>query len=293
MKLIATIPCRNEGWIIGLSARVALQWCDEIVLLNHASTDQSVDIIADLQASEPFRVHVISVPETQWSEMQHRQMMLDLARTKGATHIAIVDADEVLTGNLLNSTQLRERIAWTSGMINLPGYNLRCSLNRYHLTGIWGNRWFSTAFCDYPRLYWSSQNRDGYDHHHREPMGLTLQAHKAIAQGDGGVMHLWGVSDRRLRAKHALYKVIERLRWPDKSVQSIDEMYSWWKTGIKSDEPHTWKFADVPAEWWTPYADLMKYLDIDAEPWQEAEVKRLIDKHGGSTFAGLDLFGVG
>jgi hypothetical protein len=36
----------------------------------------------------------------------------------------------------------------------------------------------------------------------------------------------------------------------------------------------------------------MKYLDVDAEPWQEAEVRRLVAEHGRETFAGLDLFGV-
>ena len=93
MKLISTMPVRNEAWVVGLSARVALMWCDELVILNHHSTDSTVEIIAELQRAEPGRVHLISTPDAQWNEMQHREMMLDLARGKGATHIAIVDAE--------------------------------------------------------------------------------------------------------------------------------------------------------------------------------------------------------
>lgn len=290
------MPVRNEDWVLGLSARVALKWVDELIILNHASTDQSVDIIAQLKHEQPRRIHVISVPEAQWNEMQHRQMMLDLARHKRATHIAIIDADEVLTANLLDGggtgyccvKGMLER----GGMLLLPGYNLRCGLKRFHLNGTWGCRWFSTGFADNPRLYWSSHDRGGYDHHHREPMGLRLDQYRPVAQGRGGVMHLWGVSDRRLRAKHALYKVTERLRWPEKSIQAIDSMYSWWRNGIMQQEPANWNFADVPSEWWDGHKDLLKHLDISAEPWQEQEVRRLVGKFGRAIFAGLDLFGV-
>ena len=96
------MPARNEAWCIGLSARVALLWCDELVILNHASTDETVDIVAELQREHPSRVHLISVPVDTWTEMEHRQMLLDRARMAGATHIAIVDADEILTGDLLS-----------------------------------------------------------------------------------------------------------------------------------------------------------------------------------------------
>jgi len=293
MKLIATMPARNEGWIIGLSARVALMWCDEIVILNHASTDDTAERIGELQEQHPFRVHVISVPEAQWSEMRHRQDMLDLARTKGATHIAIIDADEILTPDLFNFPRSALLKPNDGQILQLPGYNLRCSLNRYHLNGLWGDRWFSVAFADNPRFYWASWGRDQYDHHHREPFGMTCQSYRPVGQGRGGVMHLWGVTDRRLRAKHALYKVTERLRWPEKPIKEIDRMYSLWKTGSHPNEPNTWQFADVPKAWWEPYEDLVaKYLHVDAEPWQENEVRRLIDKHGPERFRGLDLFGI-
>ena len=105
-------------------------------------------------------------------------------------------------------------------------------------------------------------------------------------------MHLWGASERRLRAKHALYKVTERLRWPEKQIPHIDAMYSWWKTGQRGEEPQSWKFADVPEAWWAPYRQWMQYLHLHGEPRQEDIVCELVAKHGRETFSGLDLFGI-
>lgn len=288
MKLIATMPVRNEAWVLGLSARVALQWCDALCILNHASCDRTVEIIVGLQTEFPGRVNVVSVPESTWTEMQHRQCLLDLARMKGATHIAIVDADEVLTSNV----RLREHVERcpAGSILELPGYNLRENIYRYHADGLWGRRWFSTVFKDDPRLHWATE---GYDHHHREPRGMNLNPYRPVRQGDGGVMHLWGITERRLRAKHALYKITERIKWPEKPVVEIDNLYS---LAIRGNPPketaQMWHYQNTPMNWWSGYGDLMHYLDLKAEPWQERECRRLFHLHGAQMFEGLDCFGV-
>ncbi len=301
MSLIGLMPVRNEDWILGLSARVALIWCDSLVILNHASTDGTARIIADLCNEFPERVTVLFSCDQDWAEMQHRQMMLDAARGNGATHIAIVDADELLTANLLPT--IRQHIDAVPGgwSVQLPGYNLRKGLDLYHYNGIWGNggrdqqqgRWFSVAFKDDPRLGWS-----GDKFHSREPSGLgVLRPYRPVRHGNGGVLHLWGANERRLIAKHALMKCVERVRFPDKPVAEIDKMYSWAIKGEPGHRtfgtPESWTYADVPASWTAPYADLMRdHLRLDAEPWQEAECRRLIAEHGHEPFEGLDLFGV-
>ena len=55
MNLVAVMPLRNEAWIVGLSARVALKWCDGLVCLLHASTDGTADIIADVAREQRRR----------------------------------------------------------------------------------------------------------------------------------------------------------------------------------------------------------------------------------------------
>src|ERR1700679_1270037 len=102
MKLVACMLARNGDWVIGLSARVALMWCDELVVVDHASTDRTRQILIEVRDEHGFpdRVHYLSDCQPRWDEMNQRQEMLEVAREHGATHCAIVDADEILTGNV-------------------------------------------------------------------------------------------------------------------------------------------------------------------------------------------------
>jgi hypothetical protein len=302
MRVIATMCCKNEEYIAGLSVRVALMWNDAIVVLLHDCTDRSEEIIHDV-AEEVGRERVIILKtDGHWAEMQHRMLMLEAARSAGATHISIVDFDELLSGNLIKQNGFGQGLFFTRGylqpgqMFQLPLYNLRGSLSQYHSSGVWGcNRFLSLAFVDDPCLCWQ-----GDRFHLREPQGATLAPYKPIQHGEGGVMHLWGCSERRLRARHAYYKCVETLRWPNKPVRDIEIEYNLWRTPedaaakwpMQTDWAKPWIFADVPASWWAGYEDLMKYLDLEATPWQEEQVRRLVAEHGAQRFAGLDLFGV-
>jgi hypothetical protein len=285
MRLVGMMPCRSEDWVLGLSARVALLWCDSLVILNHASDDRTGAILDELQREYRGRVIIMEISGPEWLEMVHRQALLNLARTSEATHLAIVDADEILTGNLLGTIRDVIQSMDAGSILQLPGYNLRGGITRYHANGIWGNRWFSVAFMDDPRLCW-----DGDRFHQREPMGKMLQPYRPMRQGQGGIMHLWGVSERRLRAKHCAYKMIETLRWPQKPRSDIDLLYdlAFTPSAAPQFDQH-WSFAETPADWWQSYLPLMQYLDVDAEPWQESDCERLRQLHGDDRFAGLDL----
>lgn len=279
MKIIAMMPARNEGWVLGLSLRAALRWCDEVVLGLHACEDDTNSILGSLPPDEALRVEVLTFTETDWPEMAHRQQLLEAARRRGATHLAIVDADEVLTSDL--QPAIRQLIAATptDSILSLPLYNLRGGVHQYHANGVWGKRWLSLAFVDDLQLGWTG---DGY--HHREPHGPLLAQYRPVRQGAGGVMHLWGASERRLRAKHAYYRLLEAARWPTKPRVAIEKLYS---LATRDDG---WVFAQVPAPWWEGYD--LSCLRLDDEPWQETECLRLWMQQGPEMFEGLDLLGV-
>ena len=284
MKLCAILPIRNESWVCGLSLRAALMYCDAAVVLLHACTDDSAAIVSNVAAEHPGRVTVLVDDSDVWAEMPQRQRMLEAARDNGATHIGIIDADEVLTGNLLPIIRGLIEKMYPMRVMQLPGYNLRGGLEKYHANGIWVQRWFSTAFKDDPSLGWS-----GDRFHHREPMGGASLCRYGT-QHNGGVMHLWGASERRLVARHRAYKLTEALRWPTKPIADIDRMYSLAIHGQPHDRPQDWHYMSVPDAWWEPYARFAQYLDLDAEPWQESYCERLIAEHGEERFKGLDLF---
>ncbi len=284
MRLAGTMLCRNEDWVIGLSARAALEWLDYLIILDHASTDKTHDILVQIQQENPTKVQLLYESDPIWHEMEYRQRMLCEARRWGATHIAVVDADEVLSGNLLS--EIRPKVEALGPMQDFapPWVGLRGSIHCYHADGIWGDNWVSTAFLDNPQYSWHSRN--GYDFHHRRPMGLNMQSYRPWRQGQGGLMHLQFVSDRRLRAKQACYKMQEVLRWPGREpVHIVNQRYN----PAVYDKGN---MVDVPAEWWSPYSQWIDHLHTDAMPWQETQCRLWWREHGAQRFKGLDLFGV-
>ncbi len=290
MRLIAIMPARSESWIIGASARALLMWVDHLVICEHQSIDNTLQICQEVSAENPGRVTVLRWPDEQWTEMRHRQCLLESARVLGATHIALVDADEILSGNLLH--QIRGYVEATPDgkIMQLPWLCPRNGIDQVIVSGAWSKADVSTAFKDGPSYHWKTQP-GGYDHHYRHPMGLAAELkphhrYHPVTDRSGGLIHMQFASRRRLIAKHALYKMNELLRWPDRKTAShVDQMYS--NTVIESDNART---SPVPGNWWGGYPNLTKYIDINREPWQEAEVKRLISLHGRDRFIGLNLF---
>lgn len=285
MKIICLMPVRNEDWILGLSVRAALMWCDEVIINLHACTDGSLSIIDDLDMQDLTRVWILRSRDAEWTEMKHRQELLNLARSHGGTHMVLVDADEVLTGNLLGKIRpMVERTA-PGSILMLPWLCLRGSIDQVITSGLWAHQNASTAFPDSPEYHWAT--RDGYDLHHRHPMGAELGWYCPISHREAGLMHLQFSSSRRLLAKQFLYQLIEMKRWPGRrSVDAVRQMYT--RTVEESENAQT---SAVPDSWWAPYSHLMQYLHLEREPWQEAECRRIIAEHPGIA-AGLDDFGL-
>ena len=306
-KIVCTMPMRNEAWCLGLTARAVLMWADDLIIYNHCCTDTSGEIIKELheectdtsgeiikELHEEFlpRVHWIEDPNPEWQEMRHRQSLLEAARyLDGTTHIILVDADEVLTGPLI--PLIRDDILSMPSkcIFQLPWIQLRGGITEYHSYGVWAEQNVSFAFVDRPEYHWAQ--RDGYDFHHRHPMGPQMLPFRPIPRKRGGLMHLQMASERRLRAKQALYKMTEVLRWPGRStVEQINAMYNVAVYGQETPRRDPFIMAQVPKEWWAPYDRLMGHLKIHAEPWQEARCRELWAEHGPDKFKGLDLYGV-
>jgi hypothetical protein len=311
------MAARNEDWILGLTARAALMWLDELVILDHASTDATCDIAAEVSREHPDRVSILLESNPVWEEMRHRQRMLVEARERGATHICYIDADEIVTGDLMGMEGSRNwdgaipirslfRGIPPNSILQIPWLALRGSIGQVHTSGPWADSQnASFGFVDQPALHWSNRDRGGYDFHHRQPMGKPLIPWTPLgARGDrqSGLMHLQFVNGRRLRAKQAWYKIQEVLRWPNREpdqIKAVNQRYNLAVYGAYDVAPGWDQRLDstidrAPTErWWGPYKSLLKYFHPNALPWQETEVLKAIAEHGPGRFAGLDLFGIG
>jgi Glycosyl transferase family 2 len=281
MKLIALMLARNEQWTLEASVRAALGWCDAIVILNHASTDGTADVLHALQRQFPNRVLELYEPDPVWNEMTHRQRTLETARQAGATHCAIVDADEILCEHMV--AQIRPIIATLQPgeVLQIPWVILWRSLDMYRSDdSVWARAFASMAFCDAPALRWEAREH-GYQHHHRHPMGSTCRQAGRLAEG--GLLHYQHASWRRLLAKQALYQMREMIHYPHMTAAEIRARY-----GPTVNEDGLAR-TRVPLAWWGAEKN---FIRLDEAPWQEAECWRLIQEHGRAKFAGVDLLGV-
>jgi len=316
MKLIGLMPVRNEDWILGLTARAALMWCDALVFFMHACNDGSSSIVQDLRREYgDSRIHyldaihyhsgAVDATDPTWHEMAHRQALLDAARSQDATHIVTIDADELLTGNLL--TEIRPmieglgpgeilRLPWLATTMNwLEGW----AWPGYYVEGPWAGPLLTMAFKDDPRFHWSAEVRDGYDFHRRHPLVkggsesyITFNEPEWAWGEKGGILHLQFMDGFRLLSKQALYQMTEVIRWPGrKTPKELAEMYG---AAVYGTIWSKFKKRLCDPEWLQPYQELLGYLKLQANVpfWQFEECQRLWAEHGPEKFAGLDLFGV-
>ena len=283
MKLVGILPARNEDWILGFSVRSDLMWMDELIVMNHSSTDRTAEILTKIQAEWGDHLTVINQPNPAWMQYEYRQEMLGLARERGATHVAFLDADEVLTGNLLPTIRGLVGDLAPGQCLTLPVPCMWRSILRYRVGEFrYAHDKLTVAFADHPEVHWMV--KDGYQHDQRQPYGLAGYVHAPV---EGGVMHFQWADWRRATAKHALYQMNHMLRWPERqTAQEIAELHAGVidETGLE--------LAHAPAPWFKPYFPLLPYLKTGGVPWQETECRRLWKLHGPEKFAGLNLFGV-
>jgi hypothetical protein len=284
MRLIALMLVRNEDWIIEASLDAALRWCDGAAMLLDRCTDDTAAVMHDLlmHRKKPVLVRRIDI-DGQWNEMDLRQGNLTDGRSMGGTHFAIVDADEILTHNYLGDVR-----GWFEGL--KAGQILDAPMVASwdtpfnHLVGdpVWSTAWLTLGFKDAPALT-HRPAVDGYQHHNRPPYGWTGRVRQGV-RDNGGVMHLQFTNQRRLRAKHVLYRMVDHLRWPGRETV---EKLNW-----KYDQALSPKgvLRVTPKEWWGDYrSERIKFEN--SVPYQEAEIRRLLIEHGREAFIGLDLKG--
>lgn len=279
MKIIGLMLARNEGWVIGCSARVALKWCDELVVGVHACKDATVEIlqVIEKEAGKPIWYHFES-DHDKWDEMHHRDRTLQLGRERGGTHFAIVDADEVLTANNLPNARMWFDALAPGQCIDVPMVPTWKSLDRYNANI---HSVVTLGFKDSPKLCWKPRGDEQYHHHSRPPM-FSHPQRLTVPNCEGGVFHLQFAAWERFIEKHRHYMMSERVRW-GYPAREINEKYHWF-------EKIPFAARDVPSGWWE---GLPRHLiQLDHHPWYRDEVARMLVAHPAGTFAGLDLFGL-
>ncbi|MGW2370640.1 glycosyltransferase family 2 protein [Streptomyces sp. NPDC001667] len=289
VKIVGCMLVRNEEWVLGCSLRAALQWCDAVVVMDHASTDATPRILEQVR-EEVGRDRVVVeswADASRWDEMTQRQRLLVLARKIGGTHFALIDADEILTANFLPHVRDWVGALAPGQVLDMPQVPVWRDLDHYRDDeSNWCHSTISIAVADRRGIFWAPADGDAYQHHHRQPRGTRdgVMPTWILSPGSGGMMHLQFAAPNRLLWKHRAYKLFEMLRWPDRqSVAELDAKYS----GALDERGMV--LSEVPACWWDGYR--RELIDPAHDTWWAAECERMWRENNPETFAGLNLWG--
>lgn len=269
MKLISLTICRDSAWCIEAVVGHALGYCDAAVVLCHACTDGTPDILRSMD-----RVSVIEVPGAdRWDEMTHRQATLRLGRAIRGTHFLILDDDEVAAEPM--AARMRDvchKLA-PGEVAMMPMVCCWRDLDHYRSDGPgnpFANLHKSTVFADAPYLSWES--RGGYHHHHTHPFGSTQRRFTPAVHR---WMHLQHASWPRLVVKQTWYMAMELLRYGEVRANYRGSMS---ETGLE--------LSPIPEGWWP---DVKSKIDLDAPPWQLEDLRRMIRQKGPRFFRQNDI----
>jgi len=299
-KIVATLLARLDQWSIELAIHAALEWCDEIVIGLHEPGGKALDptwkIIARLLESDPTissRIDVLALTDETWDEMNMRQRLLARARELNATHIAIVDADEAVTADLIADilgTVLKLKPCETLEVPMVSPHHGASKggtcLDFARTDGVFASARITLAFGDDPSLSWQNA-ADGYCYHNRPPKGIAQRTNLETRSSLSGVFHLQYASLQRLGAKAAYYKIVERMKFPDRDESQpgpLNHKYDW---TLRDQGEHYEKIPD--SAWKYPFGDGRKLVDLAEVAWQAYAVAKLIGRVDPKVIAGLDL----
>ncbi len=282
-KIIGLIPVKNEADVIEFTLRALAPFVDSIIVFDDDSTDNTVEICNRLKKQCKIE-SIITNNQWDYNETYYRQALLDKGRKLGGTHFICLDADEAFTSNLLNDNQLQTIV------LNLkPGETLvmhwlqlwRSTLEFRHDQSVWTNNTKVFAFAD-----------DGVSNYHqqefhllRHPSGLTGKS-VVIPNANFGVMHFQFVNWTNLLIKQAWYRVLEKIKQPEKPDEQINALYA------PSKDETNLGLRDVPTDWFSLYPFFSPVYFEKSESWRTQQVLSFFKEKGRDYFKGLDIWDV-
>lgn len=282
-KIVGLLAVRNERIFIEQCLRALSLYTDAIVVLDDASTDDTVAIIESL--AQECKVQKIIRKKTWFrDEPADQNKLLAGGREVGGTHFIHLDADEMFTSNCLDSNFLRKRIlALVPGeRINLNWIQLWRSVNQYRFDqSVWTWNYKDFIFCDDGKCGYTS----GFIHTQRTPNNLHGKVY-TIEGYTYGVLHFQFVCWRNLLIKQAWYRCLEKIRLPERSDEYINTIYS------ASKNEKNLGTQPTPSEWFSNYVFFNSNTCNQPEQWRERQVLEWFQQYGRNHFAGLDIWDI-
>ncbi|WP_162605057.1 FkbM family methyltransferase [Geomonas oryzae] len=282
-KIVGLVTVRNESAIVGQALRLLSLFTDAIVLLDDASTDDTVAVCEAYAAS--CRVeHIIRKRSWFRDEPGDRNRLLNAGRAIGGTHFIVTDADECFTANLLRNGFLRRTLLslQPGEILELQWLQLWRSTSNYRDDGsIWSNSYKAVAFRD----NWSSHYTSDFIHTPRIPKGIAGRTIR-VNGPEVGLMHFQFTNWANLLLKQAWYRCMERIRTPEKPDAEINERYA------PSKDERNMVLKGAPEAWFSGYPLFDHECYQKPDNWRMEQVLAWFARYGREHFTGLDIWDV-
>lgn len=282
-KIVGLVTVRNESAIIGQCLRCLSRFTDEIIVLDDASTDQTISVCQSLKGDCNIR-HIIGKRIWYRDEPNDRNRLLNAGRSIGGTHFIVIDADEIFTSNFIDNDELRNALLSLApgDALEVQWLQLWRDTIRYRNdNSVWSNSYKSIAFAD----NWSSFYSSEFIHTPRIPGGLRGRTRRMTGPITG-LMHFQFVCWRNLLIKQAWYRCLERIRLPNKPASDINLRYrpSKDETGII--------LSPARPEWFARYDDFDHTCYQTPDSWRFDQVLAWFSQYGKQHFEELEIWDV-
>lgn len=276
--VIVLCPVRNEAWILHKFLSVASQIADRIIVADQLSTDRSREICALFK-----KVTLIDNPYSDFNEKRYREILMAEARkSRGRRLLLALDADEILSSNILDSPEWKTALKVRPGTTIAPQRVIlwKSPLAYKSITpGLFGE-YFAVGYMD---------DDAPYEAEHMHSTRFPLKADQEIIYlNEIVVMHYQAAAFQRIMSKNRWYRSYERINDPDISSIKLNRFYSQYLQDMGKIPTH-----ECPASWHEGW----KTLGIDTTSiaqeryfWWDWEVLRMFREHGTQPFLKDDIW---
>lgn len=279
-QIIVLTPVRNEAWMLKRFLECTSLWADYIIIADQASDDNSRAIARAFP-----KVTVIENPHEAFSEVARQQLLIKAARRiPGARLLIALDADEIMSANILDSPEWQTALQAQPGtLLCFSKIDLFNSPAHYFLdSAVDRSAWLPFGYMD-----------DGAEHEGAiihttrvpaPPYAPILRLNEVV------LLHYNQCNLPRMESKDRLYRCFARVSAPQQNVVEIYRLHDWYER-LKFN----FKIRPTLAEWFDHYRRAgIELSSIEVEPffWSDWEVLRMFKQHGTDTFRNIDIWSV-
>jgi glycosyltransferase involved in cell wall biosynthesis len=293
MRVFGLVVLRNDAKTVEMYLKALAPYVDGVLIIDDSSTDGTLAIVRQVAATCKVKMiiqhqssELIGSP---WKAAMLRNVLLRRGRALGGTHFVHLHSDQVLTMNTLSHGNWKRRLEDLGPGDSLCYSAITLWKARHYLRLDWLEHYYGgvksdaenqrcVAFADEAGTVFTEE----FPALNNIPTSLRGRKRHFPTAIDG-ILELHALAYRNYNLKWFWYKVMERLMYPDRPSEEINQRYY---TRLLWAGQRT-RQASVDL-WYYDFMDMDK-LEVLVTEWREAQVLKIFEERGRATFSDLGV----